>query len=290
MREVIISRMVGMVKERMGCDVVTMDVPKNNGTVRKAIVIREEGARIVPNIYIDDMVAKIEANEWSIEGAVDEVINLYRNNKEPKNISDIVSKLSKETILENVQYQLVNKELNKARLEVVPYKEFLDLAVLYRTILERTEEGAAGIVINNKLCEVYGISQEELEAAAKRNMEKEIFKVTHIAEMIMAFIDIPIFEKDEVLMYVCSNERGINGAAIMLETKYFRELAEKLESDLYILPSSISAVIAVPVSARDLESLKEMVKSINETEVAAEEVLSDTVYKYIREEDKITIA
>ena len=283
--EVIVDLMVEKLKERMNCDVVAMDVPKNNG-IKKAIAIREKGVRIVPTIYIDDMISEIIDHKLTVESAVEKIIDIYIKNKEPEGIADIVSKLSKETILQGVQYQLINKEQNKNRLEEIPYKEFLDLAALYRTILQRTEEGNAGIVINNKLCEVYGISQEELEAAAKRNMEKETFKVASMAE-VLGFVDIPV---DEVPMYVCSNKSGINGATIMLETKYFRELAEKLESDLYILPSSISEVIAIPISAGDLESLKEMVKSINGTEVAAEEVLSDTVYKYIREEDKIIIA
>lgn len=240
--DVIVDLIVEKVKERMSCDVIAMDVPKNNG-MKKAIAIREKRVRIVPTIYIDDMISEIIAHKLTVESAVEEIINIYIKNKEPEGIADIVSKLSKETILQDVQYQLINKEQNKDRLEEIPYKEFLDLAALYRTILQRTEEGNAGIV-----------------------------------------------SEDEVPMYMCSNKSGINGATIMLETKYFRELAEKLESDLYILPSSISEVIAIPISAGDLESLKEMVKSINGTEVAAEEVLSDTVYKYIREEDKIIIA
>lgn len=288
MREEIIKIMVEMIRERMGCDVVTKDVPKNNGTVKKAIMIIEEGeeeVRITPTIYIDDMVAEIEANKWSIAAAVDEVINLHRNNKELGNVKYIISKLSKEIILENVQYQLVNKCLNKARLETVPYKEFLDLAVLYRSIIERTEDGTAGFVINNQLCEKYEISQEELEEAAKRNMAKETFKVTNIAEILL----ISIF--DETPMYVCSNESGINGATIMLDTKYFKELSEKLGEDLIILPSSIHEVIAVPkLPEVELEALREMVKDINGTQLAAEEVLGDSVYKYIREDDKITIA
>lgn len=288
MREEIIKIMVEMIRERMGCDVVTKDVPKNNGTVKKAIMIIEEGeeeVRITPTIYIDDMVAEIEANKWSIAAAVDEVINLHRNNKELGNVKYIISKLSKEIILENVQYQLVNKCLNKARLETVPYKEFLDLAVLYRSIIERTEDGTAGFVINNQLCEKYEISQEELEEAAKRNMAKETFKVTNIAEILL----ISIF--DETPMYVCSNESGINGVTIMLDTKYFKELSEKLGEDLIILPSSIHEVIAVPkLPEVELEALREMVKDINGTQLAAEEVLGDSVYKYIREDDKITIA
>jgi hypothetical protein len=42
---------------------------------------------------------------------------------------------------------------------------------------------------------------------------------------------------------VISNEKGINGAASMLYENELHELAESLESDLYILPSSVHEVI-----------------------------------------------
>jgi len=60
-----------------------------------------------------------------------------------------------------------------------------------------------------------------------------------------------------------------------------------LGSDFYLLPSSIHELILVPVGEdRDREHLEEMVKEINQTQVAMEEILSDTVYNYesIRDE------
>ena len=53
-----------------------------------------------------------------------------------------------------------------------------------------------------------------------------------IADMMIA--EIP----PEQTMWVISNEKGINGAASMLYENELHELAESLESDLYILPSS----------------------------------------------------
>ena len=60
-----------------------------------------------------------------------------------------------------------------------------------------------------------------------------------IADMMIA--EIP----PEQTMWVISNEKGINGAASMLYENELHELAESLESDLYILPSSVHEVIAV---------------------------------------------
>lgn len=51
----------------------------------------------------------------------------------------------------------------------------------------------------------------------------------------------------EQTMWVISNEKGINGAASMLYENELHELAESLESDLYILPSSVHEVIVSDV-------------------------------------------
>ena len=56
----------------------------------------------------------------------------------------------------------------------------------------------------------------------------------------------------------------------------------------YILPSSIHEVILVPESfGLEPERMQEMVKEINQTGVAPEEVLSDSVYYFDGEEIRI---
>ena len=57
-------------------------------------------------------------------------------------------------------------------------------------------------------------------------------------------------------------------------------------SDLFILPSSIHEVLALPDDGEvDWKELEEIVQTINQTEVEDREVLSDTVYCYCREND-----
>ena len=58
---------------------------------------------------------------------------------------------------------------------------------------------------------------------------------------------------------VVSMKKGINGAASMLYENELHELAESLESDLYILPSSVHEVIAVSSDMGSPEMLAQMV-------------------------------
>ena len=50
---------------------------------------------------------------------------------------------------------------------------------------------------------------------------------------------------------------------------------------MFILPSSVHEVIILPDAGNgDGERLKEIIRMVNTTQVAPEEVLSDTLYRY----------
>ena len=94
----------------------------------------------------------------------------------------------------------------------------------------------------------------------------------------------------EQQMYVISNNKGINGAVSMLYEDGLHELAEKLGSDLYIMPSSIHEVIAVSTDLGNPNELAAMVAEINMDQVALDERLSNQVYHYDKDLRKVTLA
>ena len=91
-------------------------------------------------------------------------------------------------------------------------------------------------------------------------------------------------------MYVISNDKGINGAVSMLYEDGLHDLAEKLGSDLFILPSSVHEVIAISANMGDPNELAAMVTEINMGQVALDERLSNQVYHYDKELRKVTLA
>ena len=92
------------------------------------------------------------------------------------------------------------------------------------------------------------------------------------------------------LMYVISNDRGINGAISMLYEDQLHALAEQLGTDLYILPSSIHETIAVSVDMGEPEELAQMVSEINMDQVSLQERLSNQVYHYDKDLRKLSLA
>jgi len=90
-------------------------------------------------------------------------------------------------------------------------------------------------------------------------------------------------------MLVVSNHRNINGASCMIYPDLLKEISEQLDSDLYILPSSIHELIIIKNDySYNKKILKEMVKDINFTQVPLEDVLSNNIYFYSRSRFAIT--
>ena len=68
------------------------------------------------------------------------------------------------------------------------------------------------------------------------------------------------------------------------------ELSKKVGTDLYILPSSVHEVIAVSTDMGTPETLSEMVREVNGTQVSEEEQLSDHVYRFDAAKKTLSLA
>lgn len=102
-------------------------------------------------------------------------------------------------------------------------------------------------------------------------------------------IDELISDNIPIPMFVITNTKNINGAAAILYDDVLHELANNLESDLYLIPSSIHDIVAIPAEG-DPDELSGMVADINKTQVCTQERLSDNVYFYNRKDGKVSIA
>ena len=85
------------------------------------------------------------------------------------------------------------------------------------------------------------------------------------------------------IMLIASNAIQIFGASVMLYPDMLQKVANTLNKDLYILPSSIHELILLPdMGFHSTQDLLAMVKEVNRTQVAAEDFLADAVYYYDR--------
>lgn len=70
----------------------------------------------------------------------------------------------------------------------------------------------------------------------------------------------------------------------MFDRDAMNRAAEKFNSDMVVIPSSIHEVLLVKKDEHtDLEALEKMVWDVNRTQLHATEILSDSVYQYSRD-------
>jgi len=150
----------------------------------------------------------------------------------------------------------------------ITFDRYLDMLITYRVELMQMNDGIGTIRLQDNHLETFGISRQKIRKAAFANLEGIVDFMT-LRDDASGFKMIAVARKD----------KQFGGAAAMLLPSVRRRLAEIFGTDsLVFLPSSISEVIAVPQTAGEPEMLLAMVHEINETEVALEERLTDSIY------------
>lgn len=299
MKTGIVNEIVAKVSAIVGEDVKVdaREVRKNNGLVLTGVTVMESGKNIAPTIYVDGMIAKFEDGEMTLDEIAQEVVRITKENDGMEvNTQEITSK---EYILANVKFQLANAEKNQELIEGgAPYYKLLDLAGFYRCFISSDDNGSASFLVTGEMMKVAGITEEELAEAAMKNIMADEYSIKSMFEVMMemmgpeAAMMMPGVEsEDDVPMFVMTNKNKVQGASVMVRKDMLKALADKVGTDLYILPSSVHEVLAVPAKEDvEVDYLKTMVMEVNATEVAEDEVLSGNVYRYDRENDTLSIA
>ena len=202
---------------------------------------------------------------------------------------EVLKKIAKKSLF----VKLVNTERNKSLVEQSISKEFLDLSAVVRVVLKMDKEGMASMTLSKRDAEILGMTEEEIYAAALKNTLR-LFppKLMNLEGYVEMSIGAKLlFVEDEVTTYILTNQKEVDGAFYLMSRELVGAIAEMLEDDLYILPSSVNEVLLVRASeVRDgVDGLKAMVRDVNETIVAEKEILSYNVYHYDKEHG-ITIA
>lgn len=202
---------------------------------------------------------------------------------------EVLKKIAKKSLF----VKLVNTERNESLVEQSISKEFLDLSAVVRVVLKMDKEGMASMALSKGDAEILGMTEEEIYAAALANTLRlfppKLMNLGRYVEMSIG-AELPLGE-DEVTTYILTNQKEVDGAIYFMSPEVVGAIAEALEDDLYILPSSVNEVLLVRASELEdgVDELKEMVRDANETVVAEKDILSYNVY-HCDKEHGITIA
>lgn len=266
------------------------DVQKNNGLVLKGITIRTKDCNISPVIYTD----AFYEHELSTDEAVSKIMEIYNAHKDGMSNFDANIVQNFDAVKDKIVARVINKNRNEIITNSCPYAQFGDLVVTFVIFVAQGEPlgGTASIKITNEMMNSWKINLGQLIEAAYTNTKKllplEVLTMSEILKQMMEHAGglSPEMEAElaapDHLMYVVSNTARQFGAYFITDREALMEIASEIKEDqFFILPSSVHEVIVIPESqVEDKDGLITMVKEVNATQVAPDEVLADNVYSF----------
>ena len=278
------------------CRVDIIPLRKNNGIMRDGLIIRGMESA-VPALPLNDCYEAYKAGV-SLKSILEQAAEVYTANLGTHN-SFGAQVLEYGKAKEYLGVEVCNADKNAELLKSVPHERREDLALIYCVRRPVGERGWESAVVNHGMLKHWNMEEQELKAEAWKNMKRNsppAFSSIEavITDMLSAQPKMQEEMKDlsSIPLYVLSNKEGTWGASYMFDSETMANIAEKLDSSLIILPSSIHEVLILSESAdmnMEISELQDMVRTVNQLEMKDAEVLSDNVYCFDREEQTVTM-
>lgn len=252
---------------------------KNNGVKKTGVSICRVGENAGAIYYISDF---MNSNK-SVDVIVVEIMLDYCSaNKNIECANDVhrdLEDFNKSQI--RLFPRLINKNSNVELLQTVPYKDFLDLAVIVAYEVKGAD-GVMSVKIDQSILKYWGVTFDDVYNIALHNMQKcDKWNVCSMQDVLLN-LSRQIYLND-INMYVASIEGGVNGARCLLNDAVINHLVKEFDGSFVVLPSSIHEVIILPndESSFSLSDFDDLVHTVNVSDaIRSEEILSDHAYIY----------
>ena len=282
-------------EEYVGANIQTTEVIRNNDNELLALLIMRKDNPSSPSIYLNDYYEEYRHGaaicELAKEIARARIDNEPREYPGMESLADYV--LSKDKIIP----RLVNASANKKLLSKRPHYLMDDLAVVYCIFMGVYDGNFATVPITNELLEVYDVSQQELDAVAKKNLHQLMpGYFTPVRKFLIekGFYpsDMPLPDKENQ-MYLLTTSLKTNGATAILDDSFMDRIISEIGEDFYVIPSSIHELYLAPKTmAISPEEITAIIRRTNSNRwlVPREDFLSNYLYEYDRKERCLRLA
>ncbi len=273
-------------------------VRKNNGVLKDALYVRKENSECIPCFYMDELYRSYCDGEH-VPGVAEQLADIVLNECEivrnqAQNFFDT------EWIKERLFLRVVQAESNEEWLQEAVYVRVLDLVAVVYVLTEDEEDGIKSFQLPARIWDLLGLGSAEeyfpkLIENTRRLFPEKMWCIEHNVRECAIYgkesVKVSLVPPEEFVserLYVLSNHRRINGAAVVLYPELLRQLGEKFGGNYYVIPSSVHEVLLLKdTKEEDVGRLNRMVQSVNKQQVMPEEVLSDHVYYYMPEEGRL---
>lgn len=259
----------------------------------KARVLKlwKEDCRLMPVVYTDEYEKRFREGETA-EALADEILNQIKVTEERYRIPEDFFR-SFEAVCGGIFCRVISAERNRELLKQIPHELQEDLAIVYYYELKEDWISDASILIRKEHLSLWNCTEQELKCEAWKNTQREKkVRFCSLSEVLSEF-GVKDAEAAMTPLYLLTAEEGSFGAVTAFFPGVLADCAEKIGSDMILLPSSIHEWLMFPSDGTEpdgeKERLRNMVREINQTQVAEKEVLSDEIYFYDSSKDRFTL-
>ncbi len=179
---------------------------------------------------------------------------------------------SREDILSRVVFQALGKRHNQHLAETCPHVKMMNLIGVFRIPVGKTQQQFMSVLIKNDMAEDMGLTVEELAAAAERNTPEilgvDLFQIMPgVSVAVSGRRPVPFdkvrmdrstwqYKPGRAPQFMLTNHIKINGAGLLFVPQIMRGIAEKCDTDYYIVPSSIHAASGSELFCKTLPNIR----------------------------------
>lgn len=256
----------------------------------------------VPLLYLEPYYQELE-NGNKLEDVWKKIAQDYQKCQETEiSIDGIFSReWDYETIKKGLTVYVRNAQENADFLKNCPHEIRENLALVYgfHVLVDGEKTGSA--IINYDRLKCLGVSEEQLKQDAWENMKQsnppcflesqDMLEKMYFGESVDVKAGGLEHLEDvdpDAMMYVLTNSNRVNGAVYMCDEEVMSLIAEKLGSDLIVIPSSIhETIILKETEDMSVSELNAMVEAVNAEAVDPQERLGSFVYRFDRETQRL---
>ena len=263
-------------------EVERREVVKNNGVLLQGLAIRRPGEAISPTIYLNAFRDAYEQG-MTLSEVVRKILTIYEEDV-VKGEVDVAFFRDFDKVKGRICFRLVNRERNREQLDGIPYLPILDLAVCFYYAFDGSGIANGSITICREHMEQWGTTEQELFALAVKNMPRLYPEETGILGSALLALT------DGKPLHILTNVRHTFGACTILYPGALERMGERIGDSFYLIPCSVHEFLLLSEGCgRSAEELKSMIREVNRCELSPEDVLSDELYYYDRQERRVRI-
>lgn len=268
---------------------------KNNGRSYDGMkIVKEKSEKICPMVDINAIYDKYMNEGLTLQQCVKHICSIRDYEGNVEYMSEFINKLMTwDEIKEQVYPMLIDAKRNEALMESLVSTKFLDLSVIYAVRGNTGEREMFSVKISKHMLKEYGITVEQLHQQAIRNLKKENYQFLSMQDYLAEVLDSlgvnadVLEDKHYVPMILLTNEFKVNGSAGILDAELFSALGK---DNYFVILSCVHEVVFVLDDGEvSTKQVKEMIEDACENVIEADEQLSNRVYYYTGETNKINV-